>query len=80
MCNACNEKWKTTTDVMELPNQDKSRTLAENETYKYSDILEANIIKQVEMKEKIRKEYLRRTRKLLETKLNSRNLIKGMNI
>ena len=27
----------------------------------------------------IRKEYLRRTRKLLETKLSSRNLIKGIN-
>ena len=27
----------------------------------------------------IQKEYLRRTRKLLETKLNSRNLIKGIN-
>ena len=31
------------------------------------------------MKNKIQKEYLRRTRKLLETKLNSRNLIKGIN-
>ena len=30
------------------------------------------------MKETIRKEYLRRTRKQLETKLNSRNLIKGI--
>ena len=31
------------------------------------------------MKEEIQKEYLMRTRKLLETKLNSRNLIKGIN-
>ena len=31
------------------------------------------------MKDMIRKEYLRRTRKLLETKLSSRNLIKGIN-
>ena len=31
------------------------------------------------MKGKVKKEYLRRTRKLLETKLNSRNLIKGIN-
>ena len=31
------------------------------------------------MKGKIPKEYLKRTRKLLETKLSSRNLIKGMN-
>ena len=64
---------------MELPNQDKIRALGENETYKYLGILEADTIKQVQMKDKIRKEYLRRTRKLLETKLSSRNFIKGIN-
>ena len=42
-------------------------------------VLEADTIKQAEMKEKNQNEYLRRTRKLLETKLNSRNLIKGIN-
>ena len=67
------------TDGMELPNHDKIRTLGEKETYKYLGILEADTIKQVEMKDKIQKEYLRRTRKLLETKLTSRNLIKGIN-
>ena len=67
------------TDGMEQPNQDKIRTLAENATYKYLGILEADTIKQVEMKDKIQKEYLSRTRKLFETKLNSRNLIKGIN-
>ena len=66
------------TDEIELPNQDKIRTLGENETYKYLDILETDTIKQVEMKDKIQKEYLRRTRKLLETKLSNRNLIKGI--
>ena len=40
-------------------------------------ILEADTIKQEHMKEK--KYYLRRTRKLLETKLYSRNLIKRIN-
>ena len=64
------------TEGMELQNQDKIKTLAENETYKYLGILEAETIKQVEMKDKIQKEYLRRTRKLLDTKLSSRNLIK----
>ena len=48
-------------------------------TNKYLGILEADTIKLVEMKEKIKKEYLRRTRKLLETKLYSRNLVKGIN-
>ena len=67
------------TDRIEIPNEGKIRTLTENETYKYLGILEADTIKQVEMKNKIQKEYLRRTRKLLETKLSSRNLIKGIN-
>ena len=67
------------TDGMELPNQDKIKTLAENETYKYLGILEADTIKQMEMKEKIQKEYLRRTRKLLEIKRSCRNLNKGIN-
>ena len=61
---------------MELPNHDRIRTLEENETYKFLGILEADTIKQVQM---TRKEYLRRTRKLLETKLSRRNFIKGIN-
>ena len=40
-------------DRMELPNQVKIRTLREKETNKYMVILEADTIKQVEMKEKI---------------------------
>ena len=67
------------TDRIELPNQDKIRTLTENETYKYWGILKADTIKQMEMKDKIQKEYFRRTIKLLETKLSSRNLIKWIN-
>ena len=41
------------TDGMELPSQDKIITLRENETYKYLGNLEADTIKQVEMKDKI---------------------------
>ena len=67
------------TDGMELPNHDKIRTLRENKTYKYLGILKADTIKQVEMKDKIRKEYLRRTINQLETKLSSRSLIKRIN-
>ena len=44
-------------------------------TYKYLGILEADTIKQAEIKKNIQKEYLRRTRKRLETKIHSRNLI-----
>ena len=67
------------TDGMELPNQYRIRTLGENETYKYMGILEADTIKQVEMKEKIKNKYVRRTRIQLETKLCGRNLIKRIN-
>ena len=62
-----------------LPNQVVIRTLGEKETYKYLGILEADTIKQQETKGKIKKEYLRRARKLLETKLYGRNLVKGIN-
>ena len=62
----------------ELPNQDKIRMLGENETYIYLGILETDAIKQVETKYQIQKVYLRRTRKLLETKLSIRNFIKGI--
>ena len=71
-------KWQMT-EGTELPDQEKIWTLREKETYKYLGILEANTTKQVEMKEIILKEYLSGTRKLLETKLYSRDLIKGIN-
>ena len=64
---------------MELPNREKIRALREEEMYKYFGILEADSIKKVEMKEKNEKKYIRWTRKLLDTRLNSRNLIKGIN-
>ena len=56
------------TEGVELPNQDKIR---ENKTYKYVSILEVDTIKKVQIKDKIRKEYPRRTRKLFETKRSS---------
>ena len=67
------------TDGMELPNQEKIRTLGEKETNKYLGILEADTIKQEEMKEKIKKEYFTTTTKLFKIKRFSRNLIKGIN-
>ena len=67
------------TEGIEVPNQEKIRTPWEKETCKYFRILEADTNKQVEMKDKIKKEYLRRTRKLLEIKLYCRNHIKGIN-
>ena len=42
-------------DGMELPNQDKIKTLGEKENYKYLRILEADTIKHAEMKDKRKK-------------------------
>ena len=51
-------------DRIELPNHDKIRTLEETDTIK------------LKIKDKLQKEYLRGTRKLLDTKLFCINLIK----
>ena len=70
-------KWQTTYNWRNGTTKSrKIRTFGEEETYKYLGILEADTITQVEMKDKIRKEYLSRTTKLFETKLSYRNLIK----
>ena len=69
-------KWHMT-EGMELPNHDRIRPLEEKETCKYLGILVADTIKQVQTKDT--KEYLRRTRKLIEIKLSSRNLNKEIN-
>ena len=46
-------------DRMKLPNQEKIRTLGGEEMYKYLGILKVDIIKQVDKKEEIKKEYLK---------------------
>ena len=64
---------------IELPNQvKKNQKIKQNswkkETKKYLGILEADTIKYEEMEEKIRKQYLKRMRKPLETKIHRRNI------
>ena len=51
----------------------------EKETYKYVWILESDTMKQVETKGKMKKEYLKRTKKLPKTKQYSSNIINGIN-
>ena len=60
-------KWHMT-NGMDLPNHDKIRTLGEEENLQILGILEADTIKQVGMKDKIWKEYLKRTRKTSQDK------------
>ena len=65
------------TEGIELTNQENIRALGEKKTYKYLQILESDTIKQAEMKDKIKKEYLRRTRKLIKTNYIKEILSKG---
>ena len=51
---------RETTERTEQPIQENIRTFGEEKNYKYLGILEADTIDQTEMKEKIRKENLRR--------------------
>ena len=70
---------KVKSDGIVLPDAIKIKSLDEGESYKYLGVLEDDRIKHQEMKDKVSKEYLRRVRKVLESKLNSGNLIKAIN-
>ena len=50
-----------------------------NKGYKYLGILEVDGVKDGDMKEKIAKEYYRRIRKILKSKLNGVNTITAIN-
>ena len=60
-CAMLTMKWRKreTTEGIALPDQKNIGTHGEKENYKYLKILEVDIIKQMEMKEKVRNEYLR---------------------
>ena len=73
------------TEGIELPNQERIRTLGEKENYKYWGILEVDTITTREdEKKKIKKKDCRRTRKFLETKrskkTHQRNLTAGQSL
>ena len=55
------------------------KVLIEGAGYKNLGILQADQIRYTQMKEKVKNEYLRRVRKVLETKWNGGNIIKGIN-
>ena len=54
--------------------------LIEGAGYKYLGIIKADQSRYTEMKEKVKAEYPRRVRKVLKTKLNGANIIKGIKI
>ena len=63
-------------DDIQLLNDKVIKSLDEGESYKYLRLLEADEVMVNEMKDKIKKEYYRRVRKVLETKLNNGDVLK----
>ena len=66
-------------DGEKIPGNNVVRSLQENDGYKYLGVLQNDEVKEKEMKEVVTKEYKRRVRKVLETKLNGSNTIKAIN-
>ena len=67
-------------DGISLSDEKVMKGLIEGAGYKYLGVIKADQTRYMEMKEKVKIEYLRRVRKVLETKLNGGNIIKGINI
>ena len=66
-------------DGIQLPNDKVIKSLEEGESYKYLGVLEADEVIVNEMKDKVKKTYYRRVRKLLGIKLNSGKVFKAIN-
>ena len=64
---------------IQLPKDEVIKSLSENEGYKYLGVLEADQIKHSEMKKNVTKEYYRRVRNILKSKLNGGNIITAIN-
>ena len=64
---------------IELPDGKVIKLLQEGESYKYLGILEADKFLEEKMKLNVSKEYIRRLRKVLKSKLNGGNLVREVN-
>ena len=64
---------------IELPGGIVIKSLQEGESYKYLGIIEADQFLEEKMKLIVSKEYIRRLRKVLKSKLNGGNLVRGVN-
>ena len=74
------EKGKIVKSVgIELPDSKVIKLLQEGESYKYLGILEADKFLEEKIKLNVSKEYIRRLRKVLKSKLNGGNLVHGVN-
>ena len=68
----------TRTEGIQLPDGNNIKDIDET-GYKYLWIIEGEEIKHQEMKEEINKEYIKRLKVILKSKLNSGNTVKAIN-
>ena len=74
------EKGKIVKSVsIELPDGKVIKSLQEGESYKYLGILEADEFLEEKMKLNVLKEYIRRLKKILKSKLKGENLVRRVN-
>ena len=71
-------RYKSSDGII-LPNEEVIKEVDMEEGYKYLGVLEADGMKDSKMKDKITKEYFRRIRVILKSKLNGRNTITAIN-
>ena len=80
MWDSYNERGKIVkSEGIKLPDGEVMKQVGQ-EGYTYLGIIELDKIKEAEMKEKITKEYKRRQRLILKSKLNGRNKVTAINI
>ena len=65
--------------VIELPDGKVIKSLQEGESYKYLGILVVDQFLEEKMKLNVSKEYIRRIRRVLKSKLNGEKLVGGVN-
>ena len=68
-----------TREGIDMPNGKMMKCIGEGSGYKYLGILEADGIKHEKMKDQVTKEYVRRLRTILKSKLNGGNIISAIN-
>ena len=69
----------TNSDGIVLPNKTTIKGLKEGDSYKYLGVIQADGMEHHDTKEKVKTQYYRQVRKILETKLNGGNIITGIN-
>lgn len=70
---------KVFSEGIKLPDETVIKSLVEGDGYKYLGVLEDDQIMSCKMKEILRKEYGRRVRKIMQSKLSGGNSIKAVN-